>query len=73
MEKIRPAIIMEILEESNEVLVQKLTTKKHKMNKAFDHPKMKRKTYLTNEIIKINEYNLIRYIGNLSQGKRVKR
>ena len=73
MEKIRPAIIMEVLEESNEILVQKLTTKKHKMNKVFDHPKMKRKTYLTNEIIKINEYNLIRYIGNLSQEKRVKR
>ena len=73
MEKIRPTIIVDILEEENEIIVQKLTTKKHKFNQRFEHPKMKKATFLSNEKVKINEYNLIRYIGNTSQRKRVKR
>lgn len=71
MEKIRPAIIKSINEEEETIIVQKLTTKKHKNNKIFLHPKMKKTTYISREVVKIHEYNLVRYIGNLSQGKRV--
>jgi hypothetical protein len=71
MEKIRPAIIKSINEEEETVTVQKLTTRKKRGNKFFSHPKMKRTTFISKEIIKIHEYNLVRYIGNLSQGKRV--
>ena len=73
MEKIRPAIIVDINEEENEVYVQKLTTKRHQYNQVFEHPKMKRTTYLTNEVVKISEYNLIRYIGNSNHRKRVRK
>lgn len=71
MEKIRPAIIKSINDEENTVLVQKLTTKYHKGNRSFEHPKMKKRTFISKETTQIHEYNLIRYIGNLSQGKRV--
>lgn len=71
MEKVRPAIIKSINEDEETLRVQKLTTKKHHFNKAFVHPKMKRKTYLSNEIVEIHDYDLVRYIGNLSQRKRV--
>lgn len=63
MEKIRPAIIKSIDEENQRIVVQKLTTKKHKFNRVFEHPKMKKKTYISNEKVNISEYNLIRYIG----------
>lgn len=62
MEKTRPGIIIGFDGEDN-VIVQKLTTKKKKGSKEFVHPKMKRKTYLSNDKMSINEYNLIRYIG----------
>lgn len=71
MEKIRPAIIKGF-EDDDIVIVQKLTTKKKWDTPKFDHPKLKKDTYLSKEIIKIKDYNLIRYIGNLSQRKRVK-
>ena len=71
MEKIRPAIIKSINEEEETVVVQKLTTKKHKNNKLFLHPKMKKQTYISRETVTIHEYNLERYIGNMTQGKRV--
>lgn len=71
MEKIRPAIIKGF-EDDDIVIVQKLTTKKKWNTPKFDHPKLKKDTYLSREIIKIKDYNLIRYIGNLSQRKRVK-
>ena len=71
MEKIRPAIIKGF-EDDDIVIVQKLTTKKKRDTPKFDHPKLKKDTYLSREIIKIKDYNLIRYIGNLSQRKRVK-
>ena len=71
MEKIRPAIIKSINEEEETLLVQKLTTKYHKGNRLFQHPKMKKATYLSRETMEIHEYNLVRYIGNMSQRKRV--
>lgn len=71
MEKVRPAIIKSINEETETLKVQKLTTKKHKNNKVFLHPKMKKKTYISTETVEIHEYNLVRYIGNMTQGKRV--
>ena len=67
MEKIRPAIIKDIDEDTDLLTIQKLTTKKHKYNKQFKHPKLKKTTYITNEKVKINDYNLIRYIGNIYQ------
>ena len=73
MEKIRPAIIRQIDEENNTVMVQKLTTKKHKKNKVFIHPKIKRNTYLSIEQTEISGYNLVRYIGNIKQEKSVKK
>ena len=71
MEKTRPAIIKGF-EDDDIVIVQKLTTKKKWNTPKFDHHKLKKDTYLSREIIKIKDYNLIRYIGNLSQRKRVK-
>lgn len=65
MEKVRPAIVIEDNEDS--FLVQKLTTKKRN-NKEFIHPKLKKKTYLSNERILLPEYNFIRYIGNVKNG-----
>ena len=70
MEKIRPAIIKSINEKDDTLIVQKLTTQKHH-NIRFIHPKLKKITYLSNEYIKINNYNLIRYIGKDFQGKKV--
>lgn len=63
MKKIRPAIIRQVDEENNMVIVQKLTTKYHKGNREFRNNKMKKKTFVSKETVKINEYNLIRYIG----------
>lgn len=62
MEKTRPGIIVDF-DGDDRVIVQKLTTKKKRNNKEFVHPKMKRKTYLSNEKMSISDYNLIRYIG----------
>lgn len=64
MEKIRPAIITDF-DGEDRVIVQKLTTKKKKNNKEFNHPKMKRKTYISSEKTSISDYNLIRYIGRV--------
>ena len=71
MQKIRPAIIKNINEEEDVITVQKLTTKYHNGNRLFNHPKMKKKTYISSEITTISEYNLIRYIGNIKEKKRV--
>lgn len=68
MEKIRPAIIRSF-EDDDTVVVQKLTTKKKWNTKKFEHPKMKKDTYISKELVKIKDYNLVRYIGNLKQGK----
>lgn len=62
MEKVRPAIITDF-DGEDRVVVQKLTTKRKRNNKEFNHPKMKRKTYLSSEKMSIRDYNLIRYIG----------
>lgn len=62
MEKVRPGIIVDFDGEDN-VVVQKLTTRRKKGNKEFIHPKMKKKTYLSPEKLSIADYNLIRYIG----------
>lgn len=63
MKKIRPAIIRQVDEDSNMIIVQKLTTKYHKGNREFRNSKMKKKTFVSKETVKIHEYNLIRYIG----------
>lgn len=62
MEKIRPGIIVGF-KGNDEIVIQKLTTKKRKYNKEFVHPKLKKKTYLSSERICIKDYNLVRYIG----------
>ena len=62
MEKVRPAIIVDFDEEDN-IIVQKLTTKRKRYNKEFNHPKMKKKTYLSQEKTTISDYHLIRYLG----------
>lgn len=62
MKKVRPGIIVDF-DGEDKVVVQKLTTKKKKNNKEFVHPKMKRKTYLSEETMSISDYNLVRYIG----------
>lgn len=72
MEKVRPGVIIGF-DGEDKVVVQKLTTKKKKGNKEFIHPKLKRKTYLSHEVMSINEYNLIRYIGKNNYNKRVKK
>lgn len=64
MEKVRPGIIVDFDGEDN-VVVQKLTTRRKKGNKEFIHPKMKKKTYLSPEKLSIADYNLIRYIGRV--------
>ena len=50
-------------DEEDNIIVQKLTTKRKKYNKEFNHPKMKRKTYLSQEKTTISDYHLIRYLG----------
>lgn len=69
MEKIRPAVIKGIIDDER-ILVQKLSTKKHKGSVSFKHPKMKRPTFLSNERVVIKDYNLVRYVGNLTQVKK---
>lgn len=71
MEKIRPAIIKNINEEKDLITIQKLSTKYHKGSKIIQHPKLKKKTYISKEIITTNDYNLIRYIGTTINRKRV--
>lgn len=68
MEKIRPAIIVDFDGEDN-LIVQKLTTRNKPGNKEYVHPKLKRKTYLTNEKLSLPDYNLVRYLGNSKNGK----
>lgn len=64
MEKVRPAIIVDF-DEADNIVVQKLTTKRKKCNKEFNHPKMKKKTYLSYEKTTISDYHLIRYLGRI--------
>lgn len=73
MEKIRPAIIKGFKEEDDTISVQKITTKCKKGFKKIEHPKLSktRVSYISTDIVEIKEYRLLRYIGNLSQGKRV--
>lgn len=73
MEKKRPAIIRDISDKEDYITVQKLTTKYHEGNKIFHHPKMKYKTYISQEKVKVQEYRLIRYIGNIAQERNVKK
>ena len=68
MEKVRPGIIVGF-DGDDSVIVQKLTTRKKKCNKESEHPKLKRKTYLSPEKMKIQDYNLIRYIGKANIGR----
>lgn len=67
MEKVRPIIIKKIIDNESYVdtiiIANKLTTKKHKKNKEFVHPKISKKTYMSGELVKIKPYQLIRYIG----------
>lgn len=70
MEKVRPAVIIDF-DGEDRVIVQKLTTKKKKNNKEFNHPKMKRKTYISSEKMSISDYNLIRYIGKANRSVKV--
>ena len=51
MKKIRPAIIRQVDEENNMVIVQKLTTKYHKGNREFRNNKMKKKTFVLGLIL----------------------
>ena len=62
MEKLRPAIITDF-DGEDRVIVQKLTTKRKKNNKEFNHQKKKRKTYISSDKMSISDYNLVRYIG----------
>ena len=62
MEKTRPGIIVDF-DGDDRVIVQKLTTKRKRYNKEFNHPKMKKKTYLSQEKTTISDYHLIRYLG----------
>ena len=64
MEKIRPGIVVDF-DENDNVIIQKLTTKKKKLNKEFVHPKLKRKTYLSPEKVSIPDYKLVRYLGKV--------
>jgi len=63
MSKPRPGIIIDFDEDN--VIVQKLTTKKKRGNKEFIHPKLKRKTYISQEKSIVPDYRLIRYIGKV--------
>ena len=68
MEKVRPAIITDFVDDDH-LIVQKLTTKRKKFFKEFKHPKMKKTTYLSYDKITISDYNLIRYIGKSQIGR----
>jgi len=68
MKKVRPGVIVDFDGEDN-VIIQKLTTRKKRGNKEFIHPKMKKKTYLSPEKMSIPDYNLIRYIGRINIGE----
>ena len=67
MEKVRPAIVLDFIDDK--ILVQKLTTRKRSYNKEYIHPKLKKKTYLSTETLILPEYNFVRYIGNSKNGK----
>ena len=45
---------------------------KYIFGKSKEQVQKKIREFRNKEIIKIKDYNLIRYIGNLNQGKRVK-
>lgn len=64
MKKIRPGIIVDF-DGEDKVIVQMLTTKKKKYNKEFQHPKMKKKTYISPKKMSVYDYDLIRRIGSV--------
>lgn len=63
MSKPRPGIIVDF--DDDNVIVQKLTTRKKKGNKEFVHPKLKKKTYISPEKSVVPDYRLIRYLGKV--------
>ena len=64
MEKVRPGIIVSFIDD-DKIKVRKLTTRKKKCNKPFMHPKLKKKTYISPEVMIIHDYDLVRYIGKI--------
>lgn len=66
-EKTRPGIIVGF-GEGDEVYVRKITTKNKKGNRPFLHPKLKKQSFLTKEVLKMRDYNLIRFIGKTEIG-----
>lgn len=64
VKKTRPAIIKDFIygEDRDSILVQKLTSKKHKNYKQFNNQKMNKTTYISYETAVIEEYHLIRYL-----------
>jgi len=63
MVKVRPAIVLDYNEDTDKVKMRRLTTQKKKGYKPFINDKMKKRTYITRDIMDIPYYNLIRYIG----------
>lgn len=66
-EKIRPGIVVGFGKD-DEVVVRKITTKSKKGSKPFNHPKLKRTSFLSTERMRMRDYNLIRYIGKTNIG-----
>ena len=66
-EKIRPGIVVGFGKD-DEVFIRKITTRNKRGNKPFNHPKLKRQSFLTREIQKVRDYSLIRYIGKTEIG-----
>lgn len=58
--KIRPALIIDIRDE--EVIVQKITSQPHEYEE-IKFTNQDRKSYLSNNIVKVKDYELIRKIG----------
>lgn len=65
MGKIRPAIIRGINYNDNKIVVQKITTKRYKNQAKIDLPFLKRKSYLSKDITKIEDYKLVRFLGKI--------
>lgn len=71
MEKIRPAIIQGFNNDNDTIIVKKLTSKYHPGCKKFDNLKMNKTTFISKEKpIEIEEYKLIRYLGNLANERK---
>lgn len=63
MYKIRPALILDFDFDNEEIIVQKITSKKWKYNKKLELDFLKGNSYLTNEIARIKDYNVLRKLG----------